>query len=639
MIRSKSLIGSVVDDMALAKDDRLAKAQGVSLVGGDLSPAQKADARREQAIELLQRNVTMLAPTDSRIATISFKSRNPAFSAQIANALAEHFVQLNVNERYQTNSYARKVLTDQVNETRQKLGETETKAIAYARANDLIDTADASTGADHGTGGGGESGGARSLVTASLSAVNSALNSAKTARIAVEERWRQAAASNALDTPEGRENATIQSFVQQRAQVAAKLAQLHKRYVLSQPDVQEAQAELSTIDSQLASAEQSLKRSIQSEYATAVREEKQLETAKEKLSEETLLEQQKRVSLNLIGRDADILREQLAQLLTRLNLVSAAADVTTNNIAIVDRAETPDAPISPSLLRNLLIGIAAGIALGIALALLREMLDDTIHAPSDVEIKLQIPLLGLTPWVGNKLDEEFAKPQSGLREAYHSIRTAVDFSSGGAVSKVLLITSSAPDEGKTTTALALAQDFARLGRKVLLVDADTRRPNLHLSFGRENSAAGLTDVLMKTQRFEDVIVQNEGEPLFFLAMGTRHPNPVNLISSEEVTHFFAKLREEFDLVIVDCAPVMGLADAPILSRVADGVIFVVEAARAHNGQVKAAIRRMRSHGATIFGAILSKFDPRSSGLGKESGYYSYYEYEYSERKPRGEKEA
>ena len=623
---SRSLAMSVLDSLSLAKDDSFAVAMGATPVSADLPAAQRANARREQALKLLTDNVAMLAPGDSRLATIAFNSRNAALAAQIANAYGERFLSQNIQQQTTANTYATKVLRSQVEETRAELRDAEMKAIEYARESNLIDAGDAASGADNGSGNGKESGGAKSITTASLVAMNATYNAARAARIAVEQRWRTAAASNGLDIPEARDNGRIQGLIQQRDQAAARLALLRQRYVLSQPDVQEAMEQVNVLDSQLAAAIRSVKASIHAEYVTALEQERQLGEAKEELSSDTLGEQQKRVQLNLIARDADTLRQQLRDLLTRLNQVTSAADITTNNMVIVDRAEVPNAPISPNLIKNLLLGILAGVGLGFALAVLREMIDDTLHTPDDVEAKLQIPLLGLTPWVGDAIDEELKRPLSGLREAYHSIRASVDFASGGARNKILLVTSSASDEGKSTASLAIAQDFARIGRKVLLVDADMRRPSLYRRFDLDSDHPGLTDVVLGAKDFASAKYEDEELGLTFLPMGTLPANPSPLISSEAMANRFAKLREDFDVVIIDSPPVMGLADAPLLSRFCDGVIFVAEASRAHHGQIKTAIRRMRNHGAVILGAVVSKFDAHSAGYGKYSHYYPYYEY-------------
>ncbi len=628
---TRSLAISVMESLSLDKDDNFLKSMGASVPSTSLPAAQRENERREAVVYLLSENVGMLAPGDSRIVNITFNSRSPALAAAIANAYGDRFLAQNVQQQANANAYATKILRSQVEETRAQLSEAETKAITYAQENNLIDASDAASGADNGNGNGKESGGAKSITTASLVAMNSNYNGAKAARIAAEERWRTADAAAGANFPEARENGTLQSLTQQRGAAVTNLEKLRTHYVATQPDVVEAEANIHALDQQISDCIRTIKLSIKAEYTTALRAEQAIHEQTDALAHDTIEEQRKRVELNLLARDADTSRQQLRDLLTRLNQVTSAADVDNNNMVIVDKAEQPATPVSPNLLKNLLVGILAGIGLGVLAAFVRQVVDDTLHTPEDVEVKLGLPLLGVTPWVGDAIDEELKRPLSGLREAYHSIRTAVDFASGGNHQKVIQVTSSASDEGKSTASLAIAQDFARIGRKVLLVDCDMRRPSLYKHFGITKETQGLSDVILGLVDYKDACLTDEELGLAFLPMGTIPNNPSPLLSSDALTEFFAARRTEFDVIVIDSPPVIGLADSPLLARHSDSVIFVVEASRAHYGQVKSAIRRMRNHGANVLGAIVSKYDAQTSGYGYQYGYgYGYgYGYNYS----------
>lgn len=628
---SRSLATSVMESLSLEKDDTFLKAMGRSAPASALPAAQRANERREAVVKALADNVGMIAPGDSRIVQLTFNSRNPALASAIANAYGDRFLAQNVQQQATANAYATKILRAQVDETRAQLSEAETTAISYAQENDLIDASDAASGADNGSGNGKEAGGAKSITTASLVAMNSNYNSAKAARIAVEQRWRTAETAAGTNFPEARENGTLQALVQQRGIAAANLERLRTHYVASQPDVVEAAANIRALDGQIGEYIRTIKLSIKAEFNTALKTEQEMLNQKDSLARETIGEQRKRVELNLLARDADTLRQQLRELLTRLNQVTSAADVDNNNMLIVDKAEQPELPVSPNLIKNLLLGIFAGIGLGFLAAFVRQIVDDTLHTPEDVEAKLGLPLLGVTPWVGDAINEELKRPLSGLREAYHSIRTSVDFASGGNHQKVLQVTSSASDEGKSTASLAIAQDFARIGRKVLLIDCDMRRPSLYKNFDIPKDKPGLCDVILGLVEYKDACLTDEEMGLVFLPMGTIPNNPSPLLSSDALTEFFAARRREFDVIVIDSPPVIGLADSPLLARHSDSVIFVVEASRAHYGQVKSAIRRMRNHGANVLGAIVSKYDAQTSGYGYQYGYgYGYgYGYNYS----------
>lgn len=624
IVESRLLATQVVSSLRLDRDARAVELLGIKDPDAALSEAQQASARREAVIEALRGNVDMEVRNDTRVAGIGFTSRDPALSARIANAFAAGYIAQNVKLRYDTNAYARKVLTAQVEQARLQLQQTEREAIDYARRNRLIDTGDASTGASDDNGGGDNSGNARSITTASLVQLNEDFIAARSARIAAEARWMAARDSAGHESPEARTNPSIQGILSSRAEVAANLAELRARYLDDQPQVREAVAQLAQLDAQLASAGRSLKNTIYNEYRAAVRAESELAAAKERLADETLSEQDRRVQLNLIARDAETQRSQLNDLLTRLNQVNAAADITVNNISMLDNAQVPTSPVSPNIRKNLMIALAIGLAIAFLVAFAREALDDTLRSPEDAERKLGLPLLGTTPLVRDLTAADLDERQGELNEAYYSIRSTIDYASSGMVNKVILVTSSQPGEGKSTTALAVARDFARIGRRTLLVDADLRNPSLHRNLGLPKDT-GFVDVLMKHRTFADTVIQDQIADLHVLPLGPIPPNPVQILSSDLIHNFVEEMRQHYDIVILDSAPVMGLADAPMLSRVADHVVLIVEANRAHFGQAKSAVRRLQDAGAALLGIVMTKFSFRDAGYSYDY-HYSYYSY-------------
>jgi capsular exopolysaccharide synthesis family protein len=624
VVESRKMAGEVADALNLARDWSFIERMGGKKVELTGTPAQQRAARQEAVVALLKANVSVDVRPDNRIGVISFTSPDPALAATIANSYAENYIAQNVQRGYDTNVYARRILSQQVAETQANLRETERKAIDYARRNRLIDTGDASSGETGGQGDSGKSGSSRSVTTASLVQLNSAYVDAKAARIAAEQRWRAVAGVPGTDLPEARTNPVIQQLLQDRAAAQTQLAQLRERYQPGQPQVEEQQARVAELNRQIAQAGTRLKNSVRSEYEIARRQEAQIDAALKGLADKTLAEQDRRVQLNLIARDADTQRNQLNSLLTRLNQINSAADIVTNNISLLDRATVPTSPISPNFKRNLMIALALGLALAVFVSFVREALDDTLRSPEDVESKLHLPLLGTTPLVEKEVANLTTARSSDLGEAYFSIRASVEHASAGSASKIYLVTSSQPGEGKSTTALSLARDFAYIGRKVLLIDADLRNPSLHRALEIDRSK-GLIDVVAGIESFDSVVLRGITENLDVLPLGPIPPNPVQLLSSPATAELLEARRKDYDLIILDSAPVMGLADTPLLSRVADYVILIVEANRAHFGQAKSAIRRLQDAGATILGVVMSKFSYREAGYGYNY-HYSYYAY-------------
>lgn len=266
-----------------------------------------------------------------------------------------------------------------------------------------------------------------------------------------------------------------------------------------------------------------------------------------------------------------------------------------------------------------------GLGLAFALGILREMFDDRLHTPGDVEQKLGVPLLGTTPAVKDgQIASAFGSPYSSLMEAYSSIRMSVDTVLAKS-QNVLQVTSSQPTEGKSITSASLAERYAALGRRVLLVDADLRKPSLASLFGAKRPQVGTAEVLLEHVDLQQCLLSGTSPNLSVLPIGAIPLNPVELIASQAIPRFIARYRTEYDMIIFDSAPVIGLADAPMLSRYVDGTIFVVEANRAQFGQAKTALRRLKDSAGLIIGVVMTKYDPKQAGEGYGYGY-NYYNY-------------
>jgi capsular exopolysaccharide synthesis family protein len=347
------------------------------------------------------------------------------------------------------------------------------------------------------------------------------------------------------------------------------------------------------------------------------------------LKNATLTEQDAGVRYNLLAREADTNRTLYEGLLQRFKELSASAGITANNISIIDQADRPMRPSSPRLLLNLILSLFGGVLLGLLTVFLRERLDDSLRIPEDAERKLGMPVIGIVPMAaGSDLLDELLSPRTAVAEAYHALRTSLLYSSADGLPRSLLVTSSMPGEGKSTTSFAIAHDLARLGKRVVLVDTDLRRPSLHRTLGMDN-AAGLVDLVTQHSTKHPPIRATPYENLVFISSGPIPLSPTELLSSQRMREILSQLEQEYDVVVLDGPPVLGLADAPILSALADATVFVVEANRSHRGGAKGAIRRLRSARSRLLGCVLTKFDLKKAG----NQHYSYEYYEYGPEAP------
>jgi succinoglycan biosynthesis transport protein ExoP len=276
-----------------------------------------------------------------------------------------------------------------------------------------------------------------------------------------------------------------------------------------------------------------------------------------------------------------------------------------------------------------MMSLMLGLLLGAGAAFGREQLDDTFKSPEDVEDNLGVPLLGVIPLA--KSADEHAKaleePRSAVTEAYRSLRTALQFSTSTGVPKTLLVTSSRASEGKSTTAMTLAQNYAQLGMTVLLIDADLRKPTLHELIGCDGSV-GLTNCLTSSAIPPEVFHKTKIKNLTFVASGPLPPNPAELLAGPKMLTLLTVAAEQYDLVILDGPPVAGLADAPLLASIAEGTLFVIDGTRTRRKVAEAALKRLYLARAQVVGAAINKLDTTGPGYGYGYGYgygdASYY---------------
>jgi succinoglycan biosynthesis transport protein ExoP len=307
-------------------------------------------------------------------------------------------------------------------------------------------------------------------------------------------------------------------------------------------------------------------------------------------------------------------------LLQRYKEIGVAGGVGTAPVSIVDRADPPGLPYKPNLMLNLLFGLGAGLLGGIAGAVGLEFLTDTIKTRDDVRRKLGMPCLGAVPKTAAReaFIDDLKNPTSAVSEAYSAIVAALRFSTEAGMPKVLLVTSTQSAEGKSSTALALAQNFARREKSVLLVDGDLRKP----AFKAGTDKVGLSKLLTTDDPVRGHVLETQHANLWLLPSGPVPPNPADLLSTGRMRRIIAEAEEQFDVVLVDGPPTLGLADAPLLSSVSGNVLFVVESGSTRTRAAIEALNRLESTGAHVLGAALTK-------ASTEAGYgYGRYGYGY-----------
>lgn len=616
VLNSRAMARRVSDSLGLGKSDRFLTAMRATSLD-DLTPAE----RQELVLDVLQKNLSVDLRRNSRVVGIYFRSPDPALAAQVANSWSENFIQSNIQRKFSTSGYSRQFLQNQLGIAKERLEDSERALIGYARASRLIDASDGATtqGAQQGP---------RSLVTANLVQLNDAYAQAKAVRLQAQQKWEQARIAPVRSIPEVLSNLAMQELLQRRAELDADLSRMRQHLRADHPTVLQASAQLRELDGELRELAESIRASIRNQYLTAQAQEGAIAAQVNTLKSATLSEQDLGIRYNILKREVDTNRQMYESLLQRFKELSAQAGVTNNNITVVDGADVPRRPASPRPLLNMAIALAAGLGLALAYAFAREKLDDAIRDPGDVERKLHLPLLGVVPeYRDGSPMEALADSHSELSEAYFSIRSAVELSSNRGVPRSLLVTSSNKGEGKSTTSYVLARDLARLGRKVLLIDADLRRPSLHRYFDLKSETQGLSNVLARMIPVADAVRAGGAENLWFLPSGPLPPDPANLFAGSAIDALLAELAGSYDTVVVDGPPVMALADATQLTAAVEATIFVVEANSAHFGHARSAVTRLERARGHIIGCVVTKFNRQRIGYSRE---YDYYNYRYHE---------
>jgi capsular exopolysaccharide synthesis family protein len=341
------------------------------------------------------------------------------------------------------------------------------------------------------------------------------------------------------------------------------------------------------------------------------------------------LDRQRRDSIqyNIFQRDADTNRQLYDALLQRYKEIGVAGTVGASNIAIVDEARVPTKPSAPSMPLNLALALLIGIGLAAAAVFALEQIDEGIRSPDDVRKFLKVPLLGNVPLTQQEPLDELGDPKSHLCEAYFSVHSTLAFATNHGLPRSFAISSTRPGEGKSTTALALAEIIGRTGKRALLIDGDLRAPSLHKSRGIDNGA-GFANALAGEDDFPGLIHATGAPGLDLMTSGPVPPNPAELLSSARLSGMLDALLERYDHIIIDAPPVLGLADAPLIGHAVEGVLFVVEAEKTPRRAVRSSLQRLYAVGSQLFGVVVTKMDMTRHAYGYGYGYGYGYDYRY-----------
>ncbi len=570
---------------------------------------------------------------NSRLVDVSFQAKDRVLSAKIANTLASAYIAQNLETKLTAVKDAVRWLHTRIEEEGSRVEKAEQAMLRYKKKHNIITDFSSDT---------------EKITAQKLAHLNAKVVEAESRRVEAETRYKQARAlegsPDMLDSvPEVLNNDLIRQIKTMEVGLYKRMSELSKKYGQKHPRMVAIESELNTIQKRKAQEVNRVINSLKNEYRVALAGEQSLKAALGRQKGESLQLNEKAIKHGVLQREVESARHMYELLIKRFKETTLTEDMRTGNIRVIDRAEVPMAPVKPKKRLNILLAMIVSLFVGVGLAFFFEYLDNAIKIPEDIKSHLNIPYLGPVPAMaldghGNPEARNESQlvtlrsPKSAASEAYRGIRTSILFSSAEIEPRVLLVSSAAPGEGKTISTTNLAIAMAQSGSKVMMLDCDMRRPNIHKIF-KLSTDKGLSNILVGNCNVKDAVVRTSVPNLHTIPCGPIPPNPSEILGSTRMKRLLEILGKHYSRVIIDSPPITAVTDAVILAKLVDGVILVVRAGETPREIVQNGLGQLQSVNANILGAILNAVD-----MGRDSYYYyQYHYYYYGEDGDRGKK--
>jgi succinoglycan biosynthesis transport protein ExoP len=607
--------GQGIRPVGLAGVLQTMKEQALALVGRRAAPVSETPPTapsNDAVVNNFLGAVDVEPVRGSRLYNVSVRSADPAFAAAAADALVEEYVKQNFERRTETASKSLTFLGDEIAKQQTKVEDSERAMAEYRETNNALSLEER-----------------QNTVVASLNQVNDQYTRARTERIQKEAAYIQvkSLASSALaeSIPAVTNNPAVQALRQRLADLQRTRITLNERYGPKNPQVIENENAILDTTKQYQEALRSSVESIRNDYETALSLERRLAAALEGSKNAAMDLNRKSVGYTVLEREAQSNRQIYDALIQRKNELQIVSNSGGNNVRLMDRAVVPGGPYTPDVRGNVMLGSLAGLFFAVGLVLTIDYLDDTVKTPEDVTRGLKLPFLGLVPAVkGGQSPLLTGDVPHEFGEAFRALRTSLVFSSGTEGTRVIAVTSAQPLEGKTTTACNMAIALAYGGSRVLLIDADMRRPSVSRTLGMENTI-GLSHLLTGQATPRQTIRRSDVQNLWVMTAGVTPPNPSELLASERMKTLIAHVQSgPFDWVIIDTPPVLAVTDAVIIAPWVSGVVFILGSEITQKRLAERAVETLMTSHPRVLGAVLNRVD-----IVRNKYYYSrYYGYKY-----------
>jgi capsular exopolysaccharide synthesis family protein len=649
ILKSRSIARGVIEELSL---DKIAEFQGKNwqsvkwlsdFFGIRPHPDAGEPDRLRPVIDSYLEHLDVSPVLRARLVNVTFDSKDPELATRIINAHAKHFIEQNLQYKWEATQQASEFLSQNLVTLKATLEKSEDQLQAYSRENEILFTDDG-----------------KNTATEKLRQLEETYTKAQADRIEKESYEQLVKDEKAEALPQLVNNRLI-------ADLTAKLADLQRQEseisVTFRPDYplrQRIAGQVSQIQNSIDAERARTLNMIETEYSASLARERLLAGELDKQRDVVNKINQEIIQYNILKREVESNKQLHDGLLTRLKEAGVSAGLKASNIRVVDRAEVPQWPVRPRRAINLALGLMGGLVFGIGFAFLQEYLDNSLKAPEDITRHLNLATLGIIPKLqsldgkrrygygklygyGHTYSDGNANPltvatpgepknvdrivheapSSLMAEAYRSIRTSLLLSSPGHPPKTIVVTSASPSEGKTVTAINLAISLTQTGSRVVLIDADMRKPRVHNVFSL-GQAVGLSSFLAGASMLKEVIHETSVPNLLVIPCGATPPNPGELVLSPVFRRMTEALREYFDYIVLDSPPVGNVSDARILGAAADSTILVVKAFSTSRHHARNAVNHLLEARTRLAGVVLNDIDVRLRSYYSGSYYKTYY---------------
>jgi len=599
---------------------------------GEAMRSREEVARLRPYVRMVEGGMSVEQVPETRAISISYTHTDPEIAALVANGIAQEFLDRNFQSKLNKFTRTSNWLDKSTRDLKAKVEHAEQALTDYTREHNIFATEEKET-----------------LTTNELRVLHEQVMRAEADRMLKESLYEEVTQGRVAQLPEAfadmiyKSSPKLVSLQKELGELMTTAAQLSVKYGPENPRVVEIKQQINAIQEQLDASRRALEGKLKADYERAVRDEQALKAAFDRSKAAAVKENQASIKYNILKQEFDTSKALYTEFLQKTNQANIQVHEQYNNLRLIDAAEVPTDPVGPRRVRTILIALFLSLMAGIGMAFFIEYLDNTVKTVEDVSRYAQVPTLAMIPAIGGASRLSLAKrnghrgelvagqgnlsglaaldAHSSAAEAYRGLRTAVLLSSAGSPPKTILITSSQPSEGKTTTIVNTGISLAQLGASVLIVDCDLRKPTAHRMLGL-NSSHGLTTYLSHDADLDGLIQPTPVPNLSLLPCGPIPPNPAELISSEKMRELLRTLTARYDHILIDSPPLMNVTDPAILSTMVDGVILVVHGGKSTRDVVRRARQELSSVGAKVFGVVLNNLNL------KREGYDDYYYYRY-----------